>query len=1308
MADRTVTVRMRMDVGSAIASARAFGAAISDTAKKATTGAATMSAAIDNASGKQKRAYDNISRTSTVVAVGLVGAFGLAAKASMDFDKAMSSVAANSGAHGAALQQMRQAAIAAGRDTAFSATEAAQGEDELAKAGLSVADVVHGGLKGALNLAAAGQISVADAAETAATAMTQFKLSGAQVPHVADLLSAAANKAQGSVGDMGMALKQSGLVAAQFGLSIEDTVGTLASFASAGLIGSDAGTSFKTMLLSLANPSQAAASTMRELGIQAYDAQGKFVGITALAGQLHDKMSGLTQAQRDQALATMFGSDAIRAANILYQQGAGGISGWIAKVNDSGNASRTAAEKMNNLSGDLEQLKGSLETALIQSGSQANGALRGLVQTVTAAVNAFSALPGPVQGGIVALAGVSGAGILAAKGILSIVGTVRDAKEAWSGFRAALASGEGATGKMGAAVKGAAGAIVGPLGIALAGSAALLGVWIARQEAAKARLASLTDAVQKDAGAIGSNTRAWMVHELQTRKIGDLNENLLEGARGVGINLSQLTDAMLGQGDAAAQVKAQLQGQIDAETKLWHSGKIGTEQYKTRTQVQEALLKALNGENSDLKKASAAAKDNAAAMAQGTTAQQQAASAAVQHASDEKQLVNVMQDATRTADDLKAALDALAKGNMDADQAAIDQAKAIQAATKAIDKRRAVSLGEKQALLDVAAADQKQLVAMKANNATGDELVKKLGQQRAGFISLAEKMGYTRKEAEKLADRYGLIPAKVETKFTADDRDFLVKLHNAQGLRLDPKTGLLRGNNSDYFNKWLQAKGLRIDPKTGLFRGNNADYYNKWLAANHLKIDTKTGRITGNTSAFWAAVNSIPATVATRKIGLYYVPLNSANEPGTTHHAQGGIDRYADGGMRRRDLNPFIAERPTVLFGETETGGEAYIPLGSSKRQRSVMLLTDVARMFGLMVVKPGTAMADGGILQRFADGGTTGDVSLSDILSRWTDAVKPASKSDVNSAIKSRKTQLDQLRNAEDALARARRRHDPRAVAAAERKVRKEREDLADATKKLHDVENRYKYAKQSPATQLGSALGLGIKDTGAFIKNLTTLSDRGFGALANALLQMGGPQAEKIAADAVKFSNKKLSGLQGQLAQAAAQQAQLANMPAILNTRSAIKAGKGASWVGLLEATGLAPDVLAVAVKSMLSDLNRTAQGRALIADMHAHGYAQGGEITGRPGVDTNLIRATAGEFMTNQRSTAKYRPWLEAINNDTFGQFIRHLVSGGSGGRAAPPAAPAPAAGPTIPITINAQHMEPHELAHTVAREAAWQLR
>lgn len=363
---------------------------------------------------------EQITRATAAIGIGMLGVAGAAIKFSMDFDKSMSAVkaATNDSSKSAAentknMTDLRAAALQAGKDTSFSATQAADGITELAKAGIKTADILHGGLKGALDLAAAGQISVAEASGTAASAMTQFKLSGSAVPHIADLLAAGAGKAQGSVHDMGYALAQSGLVASQFGLSIEDTTGTLAAFAHAGLIGSDAGTSFKTMLLALANPAGKTKETMDELGISAYDAQGKFVGITKLAEQLKTKLGGLTQAQRDAALAQIFGSDAIRAANVLYQEGGKGIQGWIGSVNDAGYASRTAATMTDNLTGDLERLKGSLETLAIESGSGANQGLRVLTKSLDNLVGSFISMPPAVGASLTVIAGIGGVMILA-------------------------------------------------------------------------------------------------------------------------------------------------------------------------------------------------------------------------------------------------------------------------------------------------------------------------------------------------------------------------------------------------------------------------------------------------------------------------------------------------------------------------------------------------------------------------------------------------------------------------------------------------------------------------------------------------------------------------------------------------------------------------------------------------------------------------------------------------------------------------------------------------------------------------------
>lgn len=355
------------------------------------------------------------------VGTALVAGFAIAAASAAKFDKSMSNVRAVSGASAAQMTKLRDAALDAGKSTAYTASQAADAEAELARAGVSVADITGGALKGSLALAASGQLDLAEAATLAAQAMNTFGLHGKDVGHIADVLSAGANKSAADVHGLGMALRQGGLLAKQTGLSLEDTVGALAAFADHALIGSDAGTSLKVMLQRLTPQSDEARTTMDRLGFTAYDSQGRFVGLAKMAENLKTSFSKLTPEARNSAFATIFGSDAVRSATILYELGAKGVQKYVKEVNDQGAASRMAAIQMDNLSGDLQYLRGSIEVALIQSGSAANGVLRTMVQWVSKVVNAYNDLPPELQSTVTLLGGLSGAAMLAVAGFLLLV-----------------------------------------------------------------------------------------------------------------------------------------------------------------------------------------------------------------------------------------------------------------------------------------------------------------------------------------------------------------------------------------------------------------------------------------------------------------------------------------------------------------------------------------------------------------------------------------------------------------------------------------------------------------------------------------------------------------------------------------------------------------------------------------------------------------------------------------------------------------------------------------------------------------------
>jgi TP901 family phage tail tape measure protein len=515
MTDRTVRVRLEAVVGP-------YQAALAQ-ASVATRG---LAADVGKFSAQSRNEFKMLGVASLAVGGAVSLGLGKAVSAAMNFDKVISNVGAVSGATGRQLGQLRDAAIEAGKATVFSASQSAQAEAELAKAGVSVKDILGGALSGSLNLAAAGQLEVADAASIAATAMVQFKKSGSDVPHIADLLAASANEAQGGVHDMALALSYVGPVAAQMGISLEQTAGTIALLANNGVLGERAGSSLRGMLTALTSPSKMAADEMQQLGIHVYDASGQFIGFAGVAGQLKSAMQSLTPAERDQALGRIFGNEQITAARVLYEGGAQSVAKWTDRVNKDGEAARIAGKNMDNLAGDLEQLRGSLETALIQGGSEATGVLRGLAQGATESLNAFASLPGPIQGGVMAIAAATGAATLLGGAAIVAVPKI----QAFNLALMEMATAPAASGATTAALTGLSAGITGlgaalsyliPTAVVAFGTFQVLNTVLGTDHDVSKSWDHLRDSFTAAGGALDNTTRAAMAAHIETLGLTD-------------------------------------------------------------------------------------------------------------------------------------------------------------------------------------------------------------------------------------------------------------------------------------------------------------------------------------------------------------------------------------------------------------------------------------------------------------------------------------------------------------------------------------------------------------------------------------------------------------------------------------------------------------------------------------------------------------------------------------------------------------------------------------------------------------------
>lgn len=454
------------------------------------------------AAGTQMRTAGSKMTRAVSLPLGIIGALGV--KTAMDYERNMHILRQATEASPAEMDKLSKLAVALGADIKLpgtSAADAAEAMLELSKAGLSIVDVM-GATKGVLQLSAASNMSNADAALVAANALNAFKLKGDEALNVIDLLAAASGETNASLQDMAGGMKTGGGVFAAAGVPIKDFVTLLGLMARAGYVGDDSGTSLKSMLLKLQNPSNEAAGALDRLGLTIYDMNGRMkptaqivaefsaamadgakvapptnkalakLGLAAssakskigglnarleeqaaairIAEQEHSKIIAkhgassiqaqksalslqklnrvygetkgaiaeadstikgfagaqasaastthtMTQEIRDGMLATIFGSDAVRAANATLLAGSKAYAHMGETVGKQGETADQAAAKNEGLAGAIDAIKSSLETLAITIIAPMLTKMAAFALGIADLVSKFSDLPEPVQ-----------------------------------------------------------------------------------------------------------------------------------------------------------------------------------------------------------------------------------------------------------------------------------------------------------------------------------------------------------------------------------------------------------------------------------------------------------------------------------------------------------------------------------------------------------------------------------------------------------------------------------------------------------------------------------------------------------------------------------------------------------------------------------------------------------------------------------------------------------------------------------------------------------------------------------------------
>lgn len=334
---------------------------VKDTAKESADGAkksweeSNQSTVASTESATSKMA-GLMKKSAAVIGVASV----VAAKKTIDvgksFEAGMSEVQAISGASGKDLEKLSAKAKQMGATTKFSATESATALKYMAMAGWKTNQMVSG-LSGVMNLAAASGEDLGTVSDIVTDSMTAFGLKAKDSGHFADVLAKASSSSNTNVAMMGETFKYVAPLAGSMKYSIEDTATAIGLMANAGIKGSQAGTSLRSIITRLVKPPKDAATALNALGISTTKADGSMKPLRETMAELREKFSGLTESQKASYASSIAGQEAMSGLLAIVNASDSDFNKLQKAIDNSSGAAKKQADVMNNnLQGALYDL----------------------------------------------------------------------------------------------------------------------------------------------------------------------------------------------------------------------------------------------------------------------------------------------------------------------------------------------------------------------------------------------------------------------------------------------------------------------------------------------------------------------------------------------------------------------------------------------------------------------------------------------------------------------------------------------------------------------------------------------------------------------------------------------------------------------------------------------------------------------------------------------------------------------------------------------------------------------------------------
>ena len=337
------------------------------------------------------KAVGKVAKTAMVAGSAAAVAFAKTSiDAGMNFDTAMSQVAATMGTTVDKIGNVKAKAEEMGRTTKYTATEAAEGMNILAQAGLS-ADEQISGIGTVLNLASAGAMSLEESASYTTGAVKGFGDSMSNASYYADLMAKGATLANTDVRGLGEAFSGSAATASNYGQAADSVTLSLLRLAEQNVTGSEASTALNRAMADLYTPTDNASKALDQLGVSAYKSNGEAKDFNDLVDELNGSLQGMTAEQKNNALATIFTTQGLQAFNKMTASSDATVQKFWKGIKDSsGSAAQQAATQLDNLQGDMTLLSSAAEGLELAFYNTFSGTVRGAIKGITSEVSGLA------------------------------------------------------------------------------------------------------------------------------------------------------------------------------------------------------------------------------------------------------------------------------------------------------------------------------------------------------------------------------------------------------------------------------------------------------------------------------------------------------------------------------------------------------------------------------------------------------------------------------------------------------------------------------------------------------------------------------------------------------------------------------------------------------------------------------------------------------------------------------------------------------------------------------------------------------